>query len=115
MEPVVTLLDTAAEYSIVGGELAVALEADLISIGEPDIFYDTRLGRFLCSVRSLRVVIDADDGEDLELDGITVLVCKQWLGPFTLGMRAALEHICFAIEPATNPESESRIFFAIGG
>lgn len=115
MERVASLLDTAAHYSLVGGELADALEPDLFATGEPDVDYDTRFGPLRCAVKSLRLVIDADDGEDLELDGITVLTCKEWGGPFVLGMRGALEHIRFAVEPSAATGGESRIYFAAGG
>lgn len=115
MEPIAVLLDTAAEFSLLGGELARALREDLIATGEPDVFYKTRLGRLPCAVRSLRIGIDADDGEDLELDGITVLVSEAWSGPFTLGMRGALEYIRFAVEPSATADGESRIYFAAGG
>jgi hypothetical protein len=108
----VALLDTGAEWSIFGGELAEDLEQAAEDEGR-DVVMHTRLGRVGSRLYRLGVVLLADDGEDLHTSA-SVLLSRGWEGPPVLGYRGFLERIRFAIDPGGGNSDEQWLFFGSG-
>jgi hypothetical protein len=105
----VALLDTGAQWSVLGGELAELLREDLEDLGE-SLELGTRLGRFTGALNRLDIILaaDADLGRDLRIDA-TVLVVPDWPGPIVLGYRSLLERTRVALDPSV--EGRPMIFF----
>ncbi|OQW89614.1 MAG: hypothetical protein BWK78_07640 [Thiotrichaceae bacterium IS1] len=94
------LLDTGSELSVAGSEVYQAFLSDHLSLGIPlgNRILSTRLGRFEGSLHRVEILLKADWGEDLRIDG-TFLFCEEWRGPTVLGFHGFLERIRLAIEP----------------
>jgi hypothetical protein len=105
----VALLDTGAQWSVLGGGIAELLLGDLEDLGER-IDLGTRLGRFTGALNRLDVILaaDAELGRDLRIDA-TVLVVPDWPGPIVLGYRGLLERTRVALDPSV--EGRPMIFF----
>lgn len=93
------LVDTGAEWSVIGGAVVDLLGDDLDDLGE-EIRCTTRLGLFSGRRHRLSITLLADVGcgEDLYVSA-TVLVLPKWSGPVVLGFRGYLEWIRFAHDP----------------
>ena len=106
------LLDTGAQWSIVGGELAEILEEEA---GDPIeiVTMATRLGSVRGGLYRLPVALAADDGEDVEVP-CTLLLAPSWSGPPVLGYRGLLERIRFALDPGDGPEDQWFSFGSAG-
>jgi hypothetical protein len=103
------MLDTGAEWSIFGGELAEALERDADDERLP-IPMDTRLGRVDSRLYRLDIALLADEGEDLRISA-SVLLAPSWEGPPVLGYRGFLERIRFGLDPGHGNAEEQWFFF----
>lgn len=94
------LLDTGSELSVIGEnayQLFLHKQVPLISpVGTRRI--NTRLGSFEGTLYRVEVVLKADWGENLLIDG-TFLFCEYWTGPTVLGFHGFLERVRLAIEP----------------
>lgn len=107
------LLDTGAEWSVVGGDFAEVLR-ETGDLGESvdSIKISTRFGSFEGSLYRFQVCLLSDDdlgGTDLRVDA-TVAVLPLWQGPNVLGYRGFLERIRIAIDPGVSG-GEEKIFF----
>jgi hypothetical protein len=103
------LLDTGAEWSIIGGEHADLLEAHL---REPEqrLVLASRFGRIHGELHRVAIVLPADEGESLHLVA-PVLVAPGWPGPVVIGYRGCLEHVRFALDPGGR-SGDAWFFFA---
>jgi hypothetical protein len=106
------LLDTAAAWSIVGGDIADMLGPRLGDPGQTMIL-STRIGRIRGELHELEVVLVAERGESLSVTG-SVLVAPGWTGPIVLGYRGFLERLRFALDPGAGPD-DAWFFFASAG
>jgi hypothetical protein len=104
------LLDTAAEWSVIGTQTADLLEPAL-SEAVDSIEIQTRRGNFTGQLHRLTVslVAEVGFGIDLAVDG-TVLICPDWPGPTVLGYRGFLERVRIGLDPGSRFDEE-RLFF----
>lgn len=92
------LLDTGAEWSVIGGETAKILE-DEIPISTESFSMSTRLGRIYGSLYRINIsLLTEDDGYDLTVNS-SIFISEEWDGPIVLGYRGFLERIRFALDP----------------
>lgn len=93
------LLDTGAEYSIIGSDIINAVSSDLGPIDLP-MTMSTRVGRMEGALRRLAItlVANTDCGVDLTVQA-TVFATQDWAHPPVLGFRGFLEWIHLALEP----------------
>ncbi len=96
------LLDTGAQWSVVGSDLAKALEGDFAEGGQP-IRMSTRHGILEGVLRRLPVTLVADEGAELSVEA-TVFVADQWPGPVVVGYGGLLERVRFALDPGATGE-----------
>ncbi|WP_437292204.1 hypothetical protein [Sorangium sp. So ce406] len=106
------LLDTGAAWSIIGGDLAELLQAQLGASGQTMIL-STRLGRIRGALHDLDVVLVAERGESLAVSG-SILIAPGWIGPVVLGYRGFLERLRFALDPGCGPD-DAWFFFSSAG
>jgi hypothetical protein len=108
------LLDTGAEWSVIGGETAKILGDELGSPIER-FTMSTRLGRIQGSLHRINISLLAEQnsGHDLTVDS-SVFVSEEWLGPIVLGYRGFLERIRFALDPGVVP-GEQMFYFGLPG
>ncbi len=93
------LLDTAAEWSVIGRKTAELLEVDGAASLDK-IRYSTRLGVFEGSLHRVAVSLLAKPGwgQDLVIDA-TVAVLERWPGPVVLEFQGLLERVRIAFDP----------------
>jgi hypothetical protein len=93
------LLDTGAEWSVIGGETAKILENE-IDFPTESFTMSTRLGKISGSLHRLNITLLAErnSGNDLTIES-SVFVSEEWDGPIVLGYRGFLERIRFALDP----------------
>lgn len=108
------LLDTGAQWSVLGGETAKIFEDELGSPLER-FTMSTRLGRIEGSLHRINISLLAEQnsGYDLTVDS-SVFVSTEWLGPIVLGYRGFLERIRFALDPGVAP-GEQIFYFGLPG
>jgi hypothetical protein len=105
------LLDTGAEWSVIGGDTANILE-DELGVPTESFTMSTRLGRISGSLYRINISLLAEDhGYDLIVES-SVFVSEKWDGPIVLGYRGFLERIRFAIDPGVIP-GEQRFYFGL--
>lgn len=107
------LLDTGAEWSVIGGDMAQLVEpyGSDTSIA---ITYSTRLGLLEGHLYRLGVELVADQGQNLHVDA-TVLLMPSWPGPsVVLGYRGLLERVRFAMEPGVRDDDQWWCFGGYG-
>jgi hypothetical protein len=102
------LLDTGAEWSVLGGDLAEALEPEAED-EHLDVEISTRLGSVRGRLHRLAVTLVAEEGEDLCVSA-SVLLAPTWPGPPVLGYRGFLERIRLGLDPGDGP-SDPWLFF----
>lgn len=92
------MVDTGAQWSVIGGELAQALEsAALETVGT--MAMTTRLGTINGELCAVSITLVAQEGDDLAIEA-TALVAPDWTGPpVVLGHRGLLEKVRFALDP----------------
>ncbi|OQX23344.1 MAG: hypothetical protein BWK80_26510 [Desulfobacteraceae bacterium IS3] len=97
------LLDTGAEWSVIGGELAMLLKNELSPPIE-SFSMSTRFGRIFGSLHHINICLTAKQGcgNDLTVES-SVFVSEEWEGPTVLGYRGFLEKIRFAFDPGVVP------------
>jgi len=95
------LLDTGAEWSVIGGETAMILENEL-GLPTESFFMSTRLGKIIGALHRVNITLLAENncGHDLTIES-SVFVSEEWDGPVVLGFRGFLERIRFALDPGT--------------
>ena len=103
------LFDTAAEWSLIGGDIAEALEEEAEYDGW-EMSMDTRFGKVHCRLHRLDVTLVADEGEDLRVAS-SVLLSSDWEGPPVLGYRGFLERIRFGLDPGDYDRHDQWFFF----
>lgn len=105
------LLDTGAEWSVLGGALAESLlrQEDLGLF----VAMHTRLGRIEGRLQRLLVTLLANDGQELQVPA-TVLLAPDWSGPPVLGYRGFLERLRFALDPGVSVSDQWMYFGAVG-
>jgi hypothetical protein len=103
------LLDTGAQWSVLGGTLLQTLAGDLEDLGET-VDIGTRFGRFSGTLCRLDVTFVADPGlgRNLRIDA-TVLAVPDWPGPVVLGYLGLLERARLALDPSV--DGRSILFF----
>lgn len=106
------LLDTGAEWSVIGGETAMILEDELGSPTE-SFSMSTRLGKIIGALYRINITLLAENncGHDLTIES-SVFVSEEWDGPIVLGFRGFLERIRFAVDPGMVPD-EQLFFFGM--
>jgi hypothetical protein len=94
------LLDTGAEWTVIGNQTADLLRSDLEDL-EEEIRYATRHGILAGRLHRLPITLLADPGRgsDLQVES-TIVVIREWPGPIVLGFRGLLEWIRFALDPS---------------
>ncbi len=103
------LLDTAAQWSVIGGEVAELVLADAHDLGVASITMSTRLGRIEGRLHRLPVTLVAEDGNDLQISA-TVLIAPAWEGPIVLGYRGLLERVRVALDPGVADDDQWMFF-----
>lgn len=95
------LLDTGAQWSIFGGDIADLLfgRAD---DEEREITLTSRLGPVRGRLHRVTVSLIADEGSDLVVSS-SVLLASEWRGPPVLGYSGFLERFRVAIDPGDAP------------
>lgn len=106
------LLDTGAQWSVIGGEVASSLEGEYCEIG-PALTMTTRWGRFTGELRQLEITLEADEGDSLQVLA-TVLVLPEWPGPVVLGYRGFLERIRLGLDPGSSSDDQWMFFGSVG-
>lgn len=104
------LLDTGAQWSVIGGEVAEALEGELHDSGI-EIKMETRFGNYVGRLCRLEVTLEADEGDALLVEA-TVLVLPEWPGPVVLGYRGFLERIRLGLDPGSGANDQWMFFGA---
>lgn len=103
---ILALLDTGAEWSVIGGETAQIIDDEL---GAPtgSISMSTRVGKIAGTLRRSDITLPAEKGygDDLTIES-TVFVSEEWDGPMVLGFRGFLERIRFAVDPGAFPDEQ---------
>jgi hypothetical protein len=106
------LLDTGAEWSVIGGETAKILE-DELDLPTESFTMSTRLGRISGSLYRINISLLANKNEGYNLTvESSIFVSKEWNGPIVLGYRGFLERIRFALDPGVVP-GEQRFYFGL--
>lgn len=93
------LLDTGAEWSVIGGELAEIVNAGP-AMSEP-IRMSTRLGIITGQLREVPVTFLAEEGADVRIEAMA-LIAPEWSGPLVLGYRGFLEKARIALDPGVS-------------
>lgn len=100
--PIVALLDTGAEWSLlptdVARELGISGEYD-----EPVDEYSVRGGVLTGRRVRIQTSFPATEGEELLLDA-SWFVADNWFGPVVLGWSGCLEGFRFALDPSPGQE-----------
>lgn len=99
--PVLAVLDTGADWSVLNTETAE--ELGLFGIEGESISLSTRYGTIAGYLVPAPVTLIADDGDSLRIDA-TVFISAEWpkdAGTF-LGYSGFLERIRFAVDPQKN-------------
>jgi predicted aspartyl protease len=106
----IALLDTGAQYSVVGKEIYAALSQILQPTGE-SVKMSTRRGSIQGMLERIEISLMADFGESLNLETI-FFISEEWTGPTVLGF-STLSQMRMALDPFyPNPAAEpGRIFF----
>lgn len=110
---VTALLDTGAEWSVLGGVLATSLLGSSSRPHDYPMIMRTRLGPIEGWRRRVPVTLLANDGRELEI-AATVLLAPEWEGPPVLGYRGLLERIRFALDPGVTDADQWMYFGAVG-
>ena len=113
-ETYLALLDTGAEWSVIGGETAKILEdEDELDLPTESFNMSTRLGRIYGSIHRLNISLLAKQnyGHDLTVES-SVFVSEEWVGPIVLGFRGFLEKIRFALDPGV-VSGEQMFYFGL--
>jgi hypothetical protein len=93
------LLDTAAEWCVLPGEIALKLGLDTTS-GPDSVRYETRFGRLSGKLERRTLTLIAQEGQDVEVDA-TFFVCSDWHDAVVVGWKGCLVRIRFALGPST--------------
>lgn len=104
-DPLLALLDTAAEWCVLPSAVAAAA-GEMLDLLPIAIELHTRLGTFTGQLARLPLQLVAVDGQSLTVNA-TWLVCPDWPGPPVIGWKGCLERCRFALEPA-----EEAFYFA---
>jgi hypothetical protein len=104
------MVDTGAQWSVIGGEIAAGLDGDFFDAGK-EIAMSTRLGRFSGRFQRLDVTLEADEGEAL-LVSATVAVLPSWPGPVVLGYRGFWERVRLGLDPGSGSGTQWMFFGA---
>jgi hypothetical protein len=105
----IALLDTGAQWSIIGGE--VAQEFKDYPIEMRDITLKSRYGDITGNLIVANITLLADDGSDLSIES-RILVSKDWPGPVVLGFRGFLEKLRIALDPGI-ADGEQVFYFGL--
>jgi len=106
------LLDTGAEWSVIGGETMQILEEEFLTPDEP-FRMSTRLGTIDGALYRIpiRLLAEKGRGNDLTVES-TVFVSDEWKGPVVFGYRGFLERIRFALDPGIT-HGEQMFYFGL--
>ncbi|HSN97239.1 MAG TPA: hypothetical protein VLS89_03040 [Candidatus Nanopelagicales bacterium] len=103
------LLDTGAQWSVVGGELAAELEQEAEEEGR-EIVLHSRLGQVKGRICRLGVTLVAEEGADLLVQA-SLVISPEWPAPPVLGYGGFLDRIRFGLDPGSSPADDRWIFF----
>ncbi len=103
------LLDTGAEWSVIGGETVKILE-DQLGLPIESLSMSTRFGRIDGALHRMVISLPAYSGDGLTVES-TVFISEEWEGPIVLGYRGFLERIRFALDPGIVADEQ---FFYFG-
>jgi len=105
----IALLDTGAQWSIAGGEVAQEFEDYPIEVR--DVTLKSRYGDITGNLVISRITLLADDGSDLSMES-TIFISKDWPGPIVLGFRGFLEKLRIALDPGIR-DGEQVFYFGL--
>jgi predicted aspartyl protease len=105
----IALLDTGAQWSVIGGEVAQEFENYPIEVN--DITIMTRYGNIRGNLVSATITLLADTGSDLSMES-TIFVSEEWPGPIVLGFRGFLEKLRIALDPGVR-NGEQLFYFGL--
>jgi hypothetical protein len=108
-QPVYALLDTGAEWSVVGGEWLREIAAQTEPT-QTKLKMSMRLGVLEGALYRLRITLVADEGEDVVVEG-TIFGAPGWSLEPVIGFRGCLERLRLAIEPPMDAESDGWLYF----
>jgi len=103
------LLDTGAEWSMIGGD--IAQEFDNYPTAIPNITIKTRYGEIEGRLVTSSITLVADVGRDLLMES-TIFVSEEWPGPIVLGFRGFLEKLRIALDPGVR-DGEQLFYFGL--
>jgi hypothetical protein len=108
------LLDSGAQYSVVGEEIYAALSQTFQPTFQPTgeiIKMSTRRGLIKGVLERIEIRLVADVGEDLNLE-TTFFISEEWTGPTVLGF-STLSQMRMALDPfyPNSAAEPGRIFF----
>ena len=106
------LLDTGAEWSVIGADLAEYLQAEL-GPSLDQITLSTRHGPIRGALHRIKIELmaDPDLGANLVVD-CTCAVMRDWPGPVVLGYRGFLERTRITIDPGNGSATTPMIYFS---
>lgn len=93
-------LDTGAAWSVLSPDIADALGL-LDGEGEP-IALETKYGRMHGRLETATLTLLADEGDELDVEGAQMFVCRAWPSGSFLGYSGLLERVRFALDPQRN-------------
>lgn len=113
-ETELALLDTGAEWTVIGGETAEIIKDQIGGEINP-ITIKTRFGDFNGHLHRLKISLLSEEnrGKDLSVDGTALILDDQWPGPVVLGYRGFLERIKLALDPGLSNEYKNTIYFGV--
>lgn len=103
------LLDTGAQWSLIGGEVADALR-DQVDDEAHDVTLQTRLGTVRGRLHRVPITLVADEGIDLSVQS-SILLAPEWKGPLILGYGGFLERFRMALDPGSGPGDSPWLLF----
>ncbi len=108
------LLDTGAQWSMIGGELARILLGSIEITNDKPPAMQTRKGRMQGKMGRLTITLVAEEGRHLDVDA-TVMLSEDWPGPVVLGYRGLLERARLALDPGIGSADRWLFFGAPAG
>ncbi len=98
------LLDTGAQWSVIGGELGEIL-ADQLGEAQRRLRMSTPHGNLDGNLHRLDIHVVADRGRCISVES-SVVVIPTWPGPPVLGYRGFLERLRFALDPGCRDRNQ---------
>lgn len=109
----VALLDTGAQWSLIGGDLAELTKPVAEDLGYT-LSMSTRFGTYQGRFYRVDVELIAETGNNLRVSA-TAMLMPDWPGPaLVLGYRGLLERVRFGFDPGTSVDGQWLCFGQVG-